>query len=185
MGKPLRCGTLKVRTCMVRTLVRRSLTGLTFNRSIISDTKFSNVYLGDALKLDNAKHTGPSSIGIDTIYKSQGQIPEVFLRGCGVPENFIRYMKSFTINPIEYYSCFISYSHQDKFFAKRLHDQLQAQGIRCWLDDHQILPGDDIYEQVDRVLGCGTRSFSAAHSIPFHLGGWTMRWRLPSARNSS
>ena len=46
----------------------------------------------------------------------------------------------------------LRYSHQDKSFARRLHDQLQARGIRCWLDDHQVLPGDDIYEQVDRGI---------------------------------
>src|SRR5271166_5846356 len=54
--------------------------------------------------------------------------------------------------PIEYYSCFISYAHEDKLFARRLHDALQGRGIRCWLDEKQILPGDDIYEQVDRGI---------------------------------
>src|SRR5262249_33429628 len=95
---------------------------------------------------------------------SSGKIPEVFLRGCGVPENFITVIKSLVNNPIEFYSCFISYSHSDKFFARRLHDQLQARGIRCWLDEHQMLPGDDIYEQVDRgirlwdkILLCASR----------------------------
>jgi len=51
-----------------------------------------------------------------------------------------------------YYSCFISYSHMDKSFARRLHDQLQGRGIRGWLHEHQLLPGDDIYEQVDRGI---------------------------------
>jgi len=54
--------------------------------------------------------------------------------------------------PIQFYSCFISYSHEDKPFARRLHDTLQGQGIRCWLDEKQILPGDDIYEHVDRGI---------------------------------
>ena len=34
-------------------------------------------------------HFGRSTMAIDTIYKSRGNIPRVFLRGCGVPENFI------------------------------------------------------------------------------------------------
>src|SRR4029434_1992459 len=40
-------------------------------------------------------------------------------------------------------------------------DRLQDRGIRCWLDEHQMLPGDDIYTQVyrsirlwDKVLLC-------------------------------
>ena len=53
---------------------------------------------------------------------------------------------------IEFYSCFISYSHAEKPFAYRLHDTLQSRGIRCWLDEHQVLPGDDIYDQVDRGI---------------------------------
>ncbi|MFL6229955.1 MAG: toll/interleukin-1 receptor domain-containing protein, partial [Pyrinomonadaceae bacterium] len=35
---------------------------------------------------------------------------------------------------------------------RRLHDTLQGRGIRCWLDEHQILPGDVIYEAVDRGI---------------------------------
>ncbi|MEL7432330.1 MAG: toll/interleukin-1 receptor domain-containing protein, partial [Chloroflexota bacterium] len=56
---------------------------------------------------------------------------------------------------------FISYSHADKSFARRVHDTLQGRGIRCWLDEHQMLPGDDIYEEIahgirywDKVLLC-------------------------------
>lgn len=115
-------------------------------------TSIANIDLSNSKGLKDAVHKGPSSVGIDTIYKSKGLIPENFLRGCGVQENFIRYMKSLTMSPFEYYSCFISYSHQDKPFARRLHDQLQARGIRCWLDEHQLLPGDDIYEQIDRGI---------------------------------
>ena len=44
------------------------------------------------------------------------------------------------------------YAHEDKLFARRLHDALQGRGVRCWLDEKQMLPGDDIYEQVDRGI---------------------------------
>jgi hypothetical protein len=91
-------------------------------------------------------------IDISTLYRSQGNIPEVFLRGAGVPEDFIPYIKSLVGRPFEFYSCFISYSHVDQAFARRLHDQLQARGIRCYLDEHQMRPGDDIYEQIDRGI---------------------------------
>jgi hypothetical protein len=70
---------------------------------------------------------------------------------------------------IQFFSCFISYSHQDKPFAKRLFDTLQGSGVRCWLDEKQMLPGDDIYEQVDRgirlwdkvLLCCSMHSLSS------------------------
>jgi hypothetical protein len=61
-------------------------------------------------------------------------------------------MKSLVGRPFEFYSRFISYNHTDKSFARRLHDQLQGRGIRCWLDEHQMLPGDGIYDQIDRGI---------------------------------
>ena len=38
------------------------------------------------------------------------------------------------------------------YCACALHDALQERGVRCWLDEKQMLPGDDIYEQVDRGI---------------------------------
>jgi TIR domain len=52
----------------------------------------------------------------------------------------------------DFFSCFISYSHRDKDFVLRLHDSLKARGIQCWLDEHELLPGDDIYEKVDKAI---------------------------------
>jgi hypothetical protein len=54
--------------------------------------------------------------------------------------------------PIQFYSVFISYSHADKHFAKRLFEELQRRGIRCWFDERDMLPGDDIYERVNHGI---------------------------------
>ena len=50
-------------------------------------------------------------------------------------------------------------------FASLLYDRLQGRGIRCWLDEHQLLPGDDLHEGIDRgirlwdkVLLCASKS---------------------------
>jgi hypothetical protein len=65
----------------------------------------------------------------------------------------------------DYFSVFISYSHADSVFANRLYNALHAQGIRAWLDEKEMLPGDDIYEEVqkgiqrwDKVLLCASKS---------------------------
>jgi uncharacterized protein YjbI with pentapeptide repeats len=117
-------------------------------------TVFGDCDLSTANGLENVRHHGPSIIDINTIYRSKGKIPEVFLRGCGIPEDFITHIPSLVegVQPIQFYSCFISYSHENKSFARRLHDALQGRGIRCWLDDHQLLPGDKIYTEVDRGI---------------------------------
>jgi hypothetical protein len=84
-------------------------------------TIFGNTDLSQVKGLENVTHNFPSTIGIDTIYRSEGNIPESFLRGCGVPYNFITYMGSLTVKAFEFYSVFISYSTKDEEFAKRLH----------------------------------------------------------------
>ena len=133
-------------------LIGVDLDGTNFSGARARGTHFDDVDLSTATGLESIIHDGPSTVGINTIYKSRGKIPEVFLRGCGVPELFITYMGSLVERGVEFYSCFISYSHEDKLFARRLHDALQARGIRCWLDEKQILPGDDIYDEVDRGI---------------------------------
>jgi hypothetical protein len=121
-------------------------------KALIGLTIFAHADLSTVQGLETVQHSRPSIIGIDTLYRSHGNIPEVSLRGAGVPEDFIPYIKSLVGRPFEFYSCFISYSHADQSFARRLHNQLQGCGIRCWLDVHQLLPGDNIYEQIDRGI---------------------------------
>jgi TIR domain/Pentapeptide repeats (8 copies) len=124
------------------------------------ETTLSNVDLSSAKGIDFCVHRGPSTLDFRTLKRS-GPLPLVFLRGCGLPENLIEYLPSLFNRAIEFYSCFISYSHADQSFARRLHDQLQGRGIRCWLDEHQMLPGDDIHTKIqegiklwDKVLLC-------------------------------
>lgn len=128
------------------------LDGSNLSEAQFGHTSIADVDLSDVRGLDTVTHSGPSSIGVDTIYKSKGNIPEVFLRGCGLDDTFIAYMRSLTQLPLQFYSCFISYSHADASFARRLYDALQGRGIRCWLDEKQLLPGDNIYDQVDRGI---------------------------------
>jgi hypothetical protein len=129
-----------------------NLSDADFRETRVVGTVFAEIDLSSVKNLSSVKHMGPSTIGIDTIFLSRGKIPEVFLRGTGIQEIFISYLPTFLQQPIQYYSCFISYSHKDESFARRVHDSLQGKGIRCWLDEHQMLPGDDIYEQVDRGI---------------------------------
>src|SRR5271166_4418470 len=133
-------------------LSRAKLTGADFSGAEASETVFANVDLSAAAGLDLVYHSGPSTIGIDTIYKSHGKIPEVFLRGCGMPDEFIAYIGSMVGRPIEFYSCFISYSTLDQEFADRLYADLQAKEVRCWFAPHDIQSGRKIHEQIDDAI---------------------------------
>jgi len=115
-------------------------------------TVFGDVDLSVAKGLDTVKHGGPSTIGIDTLYKSGGKIPEVFLRGAGIPEDFITYARSLVGKPIEFYSCFISYSSKDQQFADRLYADLQAKGVRCWFAPEDLKIGDKFRSRIDESI---------------------------------
>ena len=118
----------------------------------IGGTVFSANDLSKVIGLDTLKHFGPSTISIDTVYRSKGQISEVFLRRAGVPDNFIAYMKSLTGKAFDFYSCFISYASKDKVFAERLYTDLQSQGVRCWFAPEDIKIGDKFRQRIDESI---------------------------------
>lgn len=128
-------------------LTRADLSGARFHSTLIVDTNLS-----ETKGLEYAKHFGPSSIGIDTLYRSGGKIPEIFLRGAGVPDVFIKYASSLTGGPFEFYSCFISYSSVDEEFATRLHNDFQGKGIRCWKWDHDARTGRSLWGEIDGAI---------------------------------
>jgi hypothetical protein len=80
-------------------------------------------------------------------------LPVEFLRGCGIEDHVTAFFRTGrTIEAKHFYSAFISYSHKDKEFALRLHNALQDEGVRCWLDEKRMRPGDDIYDEVERGI---------------------------------
>jgi len=128
-------------------LVRTDLSGARMSYTVLAD-----VDLSEAKGLDAVDHAGPSHISTDTIYRSGGQISEVFLRGAGVPESFIAAIPSLAGQANPDYSCFIGYSVKDRPFARRLHADLQAKGVRCWFAPKDTIGGKKIYDQVDQAI---------------------------------
>src|SRR5216683_798773 len=78
--------------------------------AILIYANLSDTNLSAANSLDTINHVGHSTIGFDTIYRSHGDIPEAFLKGAGVDDTFITYIRSLVGKANAYYSCFISYS---------------------------------------------------------------------------
>jgi len=138
--------------CFGANFSRSTLSGADFTGALLEGTVFGDVDLSDVEGLENVLHEGPCTVGIDTIYRSKGKIPESFLRGTGVPDDFITYAKSLITNPIEFYSCFISYSTKDQEFADRLHADLQSKGVRCWFARHDAKGGRKLHEQIDEAI---------------------------------
>jgi hypothetical protein len=128
------------------------LTEANLSNAEVGETIFADVDLSVAKGLDVVRHTSPSTIGIDTIFRSKGDIPEVFLRGAGIPDSLIAYAVSLVGKPVGYYSCFISHSYKDRRFAERLYKDLQNAGARCWFAPEDMKAGDRIRDAIDRSI---------------------------------
>lgn len=113
---------------------------------------FAKVNLRTVKGLSTVEHLGPSTIGVDTLMLSEGDIPEIFLRGAGLSDTFIGYVRSLVSNHIEYYSCFISYTAEDEPFAKRLYADLQANGVRCWFAPEHLKMGDKFHDRIFEAI---------------------------------
>jgi Pentapeptide repeats (8 copies)/TIR domain len=145
-------------------LIGTNFSGAYFNMANLSGAEVRGAVFGDTdlslvKGLNTLQHRGPSTIGIDTIYKSGGKISESFLRCCGVPDNFIANIESSAVQATNFFSCFISYDSKDEEFAKRLHSQLSEARIRAWLTPGSIngigYPGDgpnSLLQHQDRLL---------------------------------
>jgi uncharacterized protein YjbI with pentapeptide repeats len=133
-------------------LSRTVIAGANLEQAIVGQTSFVDIDLSEVKGLATVRHIVPSTIGIDTIYKSKGNIPEVFLRGCGVPEDMIAYARSLRGKTIDFYSCFISHSAQDKKFCERLYADLQAKGVRIWYFPEDAKWGATVWGEIDRSI---------------------------------
>jgi hypothetical protein len=110
--------------------------------------------LSEVKGLERVYHYRTSTIGVDTLVRSGDKIPEVFLRGCGVPDSLIEYLPSLlgAMEPIQFYSCFISYSTKDEAFAKRLHSKMRDNNLRVWFANEDLKGGYKLHEQIEEAI---------------------------------
>jgi hypothetical protein len=135
-----------------RTNFRRAdLCQTDFHEADLYEVFFISTNLTGAKGLDSCNHHGPCTLDHRTLVQS-GKLPLAFLRGCGLPDSLIEYFPTLLNEPIQRHSVFISYSHQDEPFAKRLHDALQGKGVRCWYAPEDIQGGRKIHEQIDEAV---------------------------------
>ena len=127
------------------------LRGANLEGTVLHGTTFVNTNLSEAKNLDKGLHHGPCTVDHQTL-RISGPLPLSFLRGVGFSDTFIEYIPSLFGQGIQFYSAFISHSHEDKPFARRLYDVLQGRGIRCWFDEKNLTPGQDLYGGIDHGI---------------------------------
>ena len=137
------------------------LTGADLREAFLSRTVFDFCDLSTATGLEETFHVAASTVGFECLKLTAASLSrastirgtiETFLLGAGAPEEIMDAFSLMIASPIEFYSCFISYSHSNKPFARRLYDQLQGRGIRCWLDEKDIKPGERILDVVNDAI---------------------------------
>ena len=141
-----------------------------FEGAQLLSTTFDDVDLSEVKGLEEVEHVGPSTIGVDTLVKSKGRIPEEFLRGCGFTPWQVLMARLFDpaltageisdlqykifaerAKPIQLGGAFISYSAADAPFVDRLYDRLMEAGASVWLDRHDLVAGP-LQKQIDRAI---------------------------------
>lgn len=161
------------RTRLTRAHIEKAKT----NNAIFEDAEFGYNTLVDlgldlAIGIETIEHIGPSTVGTDTLKRSQGKLPESFLRGCGLSPWEIEIARLYNPDlspldideilatkifqkriegPLYIGGVFISYSHADSDFVDKLYEKHQDAGVSVWLDKHDILAGN-IEKQVMRQI---------------------------------
>jgi hypothetical protein len=148
-------------------LVSAEISETNLHNTVFKDARFGHTTiletdLSPAIDLGSTDHHLPSAIDSQSLRLSAAGLadkPEYqrqeffrFLFAAGLDDQFFPAVHSWVGAPVEYHSIFISHSSLDKDFARKIYRDLQALGVRCWLDEKQILPGDSIMEEVDRGI---------------------------------
>ncbi len=124
------------------------------DRAMFGSNILNYLDLSSARNLDKTRHSQLSSVGLDTLLMSAQCLPIEFLQECGVPNIVIDYIPSLNsaIEPFEFSSCFISYSHRDEEFANTLHSRMRKERMRVWYAPHNIQAGKKLHEQIDNAI---------------------------------
>lgn len=150
---------------------RAYLQDINLTEAVIARSVFADNDLSATRGLETVKHESPSTISVNTLVNSKGQIPESFLRGCGLSDwqiedaklynpslsnqeindiwyriHDLRVRRTFQINPL-----FISYSHGDGSFVDTLETHLTKQGVRFWRDIYHGKAGK-LEKQIDHAI---------------------------------
>ena len=135
-------------------LSEANLCGVNVQNARLGTTAFVNVDLSEVRGLESVEHLWPSSVGVDTLFKSKGKIPEEFLRGCGVPDALIEYLPSLigSTEPVQFYSCVISHSSKDEEFCRRLYSRMRDEKLRVWYAPEDLKGGEKLYDQIEHAI---------------------------------
>lgn len=147
------------------------LAGANFTDAHFGGTRLCNLDLSIVHGLDRVQHSGPSSLGVDTIQNSRGQIPHSFLKGCGFSawqilnsqlsnpalraSQFVELMYDMAEErnrgPLIMGGVFISYSHADSAVVDQLESSFEIHEVPVWRDIKSSVAGP-LQRQIDDAI---------------------------------
>ena len=112
--------------------------GAEFGQVIVGWTSFGDLDLSTVKSSDTLQHDGPSTVGVDTLYKSKGKISPVFLCGCGVPDRLIERASGLGLQDASVFDTYyICGSEPDAKFCTQLCTRFRELRLRAWaIVDH-------------------------------------------------
>jgi hypothetical protein len=159
-------------------LDRTHLQEARWTKTRLAFTVLADVDLSRVVGLEEVEHLAPSRIGTDTLFRSSGKIPRLFLVKAGLPQALVDALPDLVgSSGRDTYSCFVSYSSKDRAFAQRLYGALEEREIRHrWIDIERLLPGqkiaDALYDAIqrsDKVVLCCSRSSLRSRWVRFEI----------------
>ena len=137
------------RASLVRTRLARTL----LEDGVVDMTLFADCDLSEVLRLETMRHEGPSIVGADTLARSNGCIPEVFLMSAGVPPDFIS-GRGGLLNPeAPHRRILLIGSVMDDTILAWLETELRRRGMQCWsllADDEATAHNTQVYPPMSR-----------------------------------
>jgi uncharacterized protein YjbI with pentapeptide repeats len=156
-GADLRSADLSKTNLRGANLTDTRLDGCSFAAAHAGGTVFADLDLRQVKGLESVLHGSPSTIGTDTLTRSQGRIPDGFLRGCGLAPWEILAAKGYDpglapaeatdLNvrvqqarlgaPAQRRRVLISHSEHDAAFVDQLRKLLLDRGVFAWAAPHE------------------------------------------------
>ncbi len=149
------------------------LRGTDLRHANLSGAVFGNTLISCDLSqvggLDSAIHVSRSILDVHCLSSLRGKLPVKFLRGCGLDESDIAHFGRRLQEEPRPASCFICHCSPDYAFAVRLHNDLQAAGIRCWRWNHEEQVCEELLGSPFSPLGENDRILLLAsqHSLTY------------------
>ena len=142
---------LRNASCMYTSFTYCSFDNTSFKDASFLNTVFLSCDFRGVSDLDKVEYIGDNFVDHATIVTSW-PLPKIFLRGCSLPDNYIDYLPSLLNQPIQFYSCFISYADKNREFVDRLHNDMQGSGVRVWYAPEDLKTGDKLHPTFDHAI---------------------------------